>query len=87
LREEGLATFSQRWVTIHDWESLQRLAEFDPQYLHLEKKMAVADLGGSRFWGCSRYYGLAHAVCVGDGSMPPAAETLLHFFRKRASTW
>jgi CRP-like cAMP-binding protein len=41
LREEGLATFSQRRVTIHDWESLQRLAEFNPQYLHLEKKMAV----------------------------------------------
>jgi CRP-like cAMP-binding protein len=42
LRVEGLATFSQRRVTIHDWEALQRTAEFNPQYLHLQKKMALA---------------------------------------------
>jgi len=41
LRLEGLATFSQRRVTIHDWESLQRTAEFNPEYLHLQKKMAL----------------------------------------------
>lgn len=41
LREEGLATFSQRTVTIHDWKGLQRIAEFNPQYLHLEKKLAA----------------------------------------------
>jgi CRP-like cAMP-binding protein len=42
LRLEGLATFSQRRVTVHDWEALQRTAEFNPQYLHLQKKMALA---------------------------------------------
>lgn len=36
LRERGLATFAQRWVTIHDWKRLQEVAEFEPQYLHLE---------------------------------------------------
>ena len=43
LRLEGLATLSQRTVTIHDWEELQRVAEFNPQYLHLETKMALVD--------------------------------------------
>ena len=42
LRLEGLATFSQRRVTVQDWEALQRTAEFNPQYLHLQKKMALA---------------------------------------------
>ena len=41
LRREGLATFAQRKVTIHDWDKLQHIAEFDPQYLHLEAKPAV----------------------------------------------
>ena len=41
LRSEGLATFSQRTVTIHDWDKLQRLAEFNPEYLHLEAKTAA----------------------------------------------
>lgn len=41
LRKEGLATFAQRTVTIHDWDRLQRVAEFNPGYLHLELKGAI----------------------------------------------
>src|SRR5262249_31700500 len=41
LRTEGLATFGQRTVTIHDWDRLQRVAEFNPEYLHLEAKNAI----------------------------------------------
>ncbi|HET9717032.1 MAG TPA: Crp/Fnr family transcriptional regulator [Pseudolabrys sp.] len=35
LRQHGLATFSQRTVTIHSWQKLQRVAEFNPEYLHI----------------------------------------------------
>jgi hypothetical protein len=28
-------------VTIHDWDKLQNLAEFHPEYLHLEVKSAI----------------------------------------------
>jgi Crp-like helix-turn-helix domain len=45
LRSERLATFARRTVTIHDWDKLQRVAEFNPEYLHLETKPVV---GGSR---------------------------------------
>jgi len=38
LRDEGLCTFRGGRVTIHDWERLQRAAEFDPGYLHLERR-------------------------------------------------
>jgi len=38
LRDEGLCTFRGGRVTIHDWERLQRVAEFDPGYLHLERR-------------------------------------------------
>ena len=41
LRSEGLATFGQRTVTIHDWDRLKRLAEFNPEYLHLQAKSAI----------------------------------------------
>ncbi len=36
LRKEGLATFANRRVTIHDWPALQEVSEFDPLYLHLD---------------------------------------------------
>jgi Crp-like helix-turn-helix protein len=42
LRSEGLATFARRTVTIHDWDKLQRVAEFNPEYLHLEAKPVVS---------------------------------------------
>jgi CRP-like cAMP-binding protein len=45
LRSEGLATFARRTVTIQDWDKLQRVAEFNPEYLHLEAKPVV---GGAR---------------------------------------
>jgi hypothetical protein len=32
LRSEGLATFARRTVTIHNWDKLQRVAEFNPEY-------------------------------------------------------
>jgi len=38
LRDDGLLTFRAGRVTLHDWERLQRVAEFDPTYLHLERR-------------------------------------------------
>lgn len=38
LRDEKLLTFRGGIVSIGDWEGLQRLAEFDPTYLHLERR-------------------------------------------------
>ncbi|HEX8482459.1 MAG TPA: Crp/Fnr family transcriptional regulator [Allosphingosinicella sp.] len=38
LRDENLLTFRGGEVTIGDWERLQRLAEFEPTYLHLERR-------------------------------------------------
>jgi CRP-like cAMP-binding protein len=38
LRTDGLLTFRGGQVTIHDWEALQHMAEFDPSYLHLERR-------------------------------------------------
>jgi CRP-like cAMP-binding protein len=38
LREEKLLTFRAGRVVIHDWERLQRTAEFDPAYLYLDRR-------------------------------------------------
>ncbi len=38
LRQTGAIEFRSRRVTIHDLDRLMRLAEFDPIYLHLEKR-------------------------------------------------
>jgi CRP-like cAMP-binding protein len=38
LRDDKLLTFRGGRVTIADWEGLQRVAEFDPTYLHLERR-------------------------------------------------
>lgn len=38
LRDDNLLTFRGGTVTIGDWERLQRVAEFDPTYLHLERR-------------------------------------------------
>jgi CRP-like cAMP-binding protein len=38
LRDEKLLTFRGGSVTMHNWEGLQRVAEFDPTYLHLERR-------------------------------------------------
>jgi CRP-like cAMP-binding protein len=38
LRNDELCTFRNARVTIHDWDRLQRIAEFDPTYLHLERR-------------------------------------------------
>ena len=38
LREQKLMTFRGSQVEIHDWERLQRAADFDPSYLHLERR-------------------------------------------------
>jgi CRP-like cAMP-binding protein len=38
LRDDGLATVRGGRVTIHDWDGLQKVAEFDPSYLHLERR-------------------------------------------------
>lgn len=38
LRDDDLLTFRGGKVTIGDWERLQRVAEFDPTYLHLERR-------------------------------------------------
>ena len=38
LRDDRLLIFRGGRVSIDDWERLQRLAEFDPTYLHLERR-------------------------------------------------
>ena len=38
LRNEEILTFRGGEVIIHDWERLQHVAEFDPTYLHLERR-------------------------------------------------
>jgi CRP-like cAMP-binding protein len=38
LRDEKLLTFRGGKVAIGDWEGLQRVAEFDPTYLHLDRR-------------------------------------------------
>ncbi|CAA9542615.1 MAG: cAMP-binding proteins - catabolite gene activator and regulatory subunit of cAMP-dependent protein kinases [uncultured Sphingosinicella sp.] len=38
LRDEELLTFRSGAVVIQDWERLQRLAEFTPDYLYLERR-------------------------------------------------
>ncbi|MEA3009219.1 MAG: hypothetical protein QOJ91_911 [Sphingomonadales bacterium] len=38
LRDDKLLTFRGGTVTIEDWERLKRVAEFDPTYLHLERR-------------------------------------------------
>ncbi|HEX8124194.1 MAG TPA: Crp/Fnr family transcriptional regulator [Allosphingosinicella sp.] len=38
LRDDNLLTFRSGAVTIEDWDRLQRIAEFDPTYLHLERR-------------------------------------------------
>ena len=38
LRDDNLLTFRGGVVTIGDWDRLQRVAEFDPTYLHLERR-------------------------------------------------
>lgn len=38
LRDEGLLTFRNGEVIIHEWERLQRVAEFTSTYLYLERR-------------------------------------------------
>jgi len=38
LRDEGLVTFRNSEVVIHDWDGLKRAAEFDDRYLYLERR-------------------------------------------------
>lgn len=38
LRDENVLTFRGGEVTIHDWDRLQQIAEFDPAYLFLERR-------------------------------------------------
>lgn len=38
LRDDGLMTFRGGEVVVNDWEGLQRIAEFDPAYLYLERR-------------------------------------------------
>ena len=38
LRDDGLLTFRNGEVVIHDWERLQRVGEFSPAFLYLERR-------------------------------------------------
>jgi CRP-like cAMP-binding protein len=38
LRNDEIVTFRNGEVIIHDWDRLQRVAEFNPTYLHLERR-------------------------------------------------
>lgn len=42
LREQGVVTFRNKLVAIHDLGALQRIAEFDPSYLYLDKRRCSA---------------------------------------------
>jgi CRP-like cAMP-binding protein len=42
LRSKRLFTFDGRTLTIHDWEGLAKVGEFDPAYLHLDGQRARA---------------------------------------------
>jgi CRP-like cAMP-binding protein len=42
LRREGLVTFYNRMFTIHDWDRLREVGQFDPHYLHLEAPVKFA---------------------------------------------
>jgi CRP-like cAMP-binding protein len=38
LEDEGLITRTKRMVSIGDWKSLVKVADFDPRYLHLDRR-------------------------------------------------
>ena len=38
LRDDGLVTYRNGEVVIHDWDRLRKVAEFDPTYLYLERR-------------------------------------------------
>ena len=38
LREDGLMSYRGGEVVIHDWQGLAAVAEFDPDYLHVEQR-------------------------------------------------
>jgi CRP-like cAMP-binding protein len=38
LRDDELVTYRGGEVVIHDWDRLQRIAEFSPSYLFLESR-------------------------------------------------
>jgi CRP-like cAMP-binding protein len=42
LRADGLIESKGRTFIVRDWDGLKRAGEFDPTYLHLDKKWAVA---------------------------------------------
>ena len=54
LRKDGLITFEGKRLTIHDVERLKAFADFDPRYLHLDRRLrreqvrACAALAGGR---------------------------------------
>jgi hypothetical protein len=49
LRADGLVTLADKQLTIRDVERLQEFADFDPNYLHLNRRpsrdLAVARAG------------------------------------------
>jgi CRP-like cAMP-binding protein len=42
LRSKNLFTFDRRTLTVHKWDALAKLAEFDPAYLHLTPQAEAA---------------------------------------------
>src|ERR1700733_6351761 len=42
IKKQGLATLANRVLTIHNWDRLREIAEFDPHYLHLEAPVKLA---------------------------------------------
>jgi CRP-like cAMP-binding protein len=41
MRAQNLVTFRGKTLVIHAWDELRKAAEFDPTYLHLEKRAAA----------------------------------------------
>ncbi|MGH1572677.1 Crp/Fnr family transcriptional regulator [Methylobacterium sp. P31] len=48
LKAAGLITLRSRRLTVHDWNALQEVAEFDPTYLHLSRRDAASAPMGMR---------------------------------------
>ncbi len=39
LRDDGLITLQGKTLVINDWERLQQVAQFDPEYLHADQRI------------------------------------------------
>lgn len=43
MRSEGLISLTSKQLTIHDIDRLKKIADFDPKYLHLDRRKALVE--------------------------------------------